>query len=143
MSHGDYLYKQATLVRTFLDEQGRRRFVPFRVDLDVQLTPSSTTTDTLPFFLYQENAKVASRVAYNCFLKWYKVDKRLGPRDWPKPTNKGITIPITDKEYAMRLEQARRHPDTLRMAGDKSDPVAFHEMVLGTRIILPQGFSLS
>jgi len=117
--------------RSFVDDDKVRLYVPWKVTVEVQLSPLLVTTDTLDFYLYAENGEVASKVAARMLQLW-QMGERV-PRDgYPKPAgkgkNKGISLArqIADKEFTSTWQQALNEGKELRRVWVDNDPVAFH-----------------
>lgn len=124
---GEIIYTRGDQARRAVDEKGRRKFVPFKVTLEMQMSELSVSSTQLVIYLYQEEAAAASEIAYrNCLNKWYKRDKGLLDTDWPKPAGMGSTHAVTDREFTYTWRQALKEGKDLRRAGDLEDPVAFH-----------------
>jgi hypothetical protein len=124
--------------RSFIDRAGVRLYVPFRVTYEVQLSPLSITTDVLEFYLYAENAAVASQVAGK-MLVLYCVKERRPVNGYPKPLNGGqaTSQQIPDKEFTSIWKQAANQGKKVYKAMSKTDPVGFHIQYKPTTIYVP------
>jgi hypothetical protein len=114
---------------------GHRMFLPFRITLEVQLSPLSLTSDKLEFFLYQERAEFAIERAMALLKTWYVQRKEI-PNGFPKPTGRGQASRLKDGEFRRIFRSARERGKTVYHMGEANDPVAFHIKPAG-RIFVP------
>lgn len=134
----DLLVDTGAKARSFIDQAGIRLYVPFRVTYEVQLTPLSITSDTLEFYLYAENAAVASRVAGRMVVL-YCVKERRPIDGYPKPVNGGraTTQQINDKEFTSTWQQAVNQGKKVFRAMNQKDPTGFHIQYNPTTVYVP------
>jgi hypothetical protein len=123
--------------RSYRLENGARRFGPWRVEMEVQLSPLSITSDTLVFYLYKEDGDGAVERAGAMLENLYRRAKSV-PDGYPKPTGLGTAKTITDQEFRLTWLQAEKERSRLYKNGDKSDPVAFHVYPQSRTIITPR-----
>ena len=114
-------------------ETNERQFFPFHATLEVQLSPLALTSDTLTFYLYQENAEMAINRSY-LMLRQFHQNTRVPFDGFPKPVREGAANRITDREFLEIFRQAVESGKTVRACGDKRDPVGF--VILGSRPII-------
>lgn len=119
------LVKSGRKARAFHDEQGRRVYGPFRIRLEVQLSPLAVTSDTFEFWIYQASGEAAIDRAGFLLRAWHVV-KRIPFTGWPKPVGHGMAIPTSDEEFRMTWKQAVAEGKEVLRAGVQDDPVAFH-----------------
>ncbi len=128
------LIKSGRVARS-IKEEGKRRYGPFRIKMEMQMSPLSVISDTLEFYVYQETGEAAIAVASMLIKQWYGMQRK--PRDgYPKPVNYGMAIPISDEEFRKTWQQAEHERRELEKAGDQQDPVAFHIRPRNTKIIV-------
>ncbi len=124
------------VARSFRDEEGRRVYGPFKVRMQVQMSPLSVVSDTLEFLVYQETGDAAIAATSMLLKQWYVLERK--PVDhYPKPVGLGAAIPISDEEFRMTWTQAEHERREVLKAGDQRDPVAVHVKPRSTRIIIP------
>lgn len=124
--------RQARSVR----EEGKRKYGPFKIRMELQMSRLAVISETLEFFVYQETGEAAIGAAGLLVRQWYCLAKI--PYDgYPKPVGLGAAIPISDEEFRMTWQQAEHEGRELLKAGDQRDPVAFHVKPRNTRIIIP------
>lgn len=117
-------------------EEGKRKYGPFRIRLEVQMSRLAISNDTLEFFCYQETGEKALQ-AVSWMLNHLYVETKLPFDGYPKPNGKGYALPISDEEFRMTWQQARDQGRELELMGDQRDPVAFHIRPRNTKIIIP------
>lgn len=120
---------------------GERKFFPYRVTLEVQLSPMAITSETLVFYLYQENAEMAINRSY-LMLKQFHQKERVPEDGFPKPVHHGEANRIEDKEFLSIYRSAFERGKTVRACGNQRDPVGFAIMT-PSKIILPFGKPLT
>ena len=126
--------KSGRVARAVRDEGGRRVYGPFRVLLEVQLSPLAATSDTYEFFIYQSTGNKVIEAVQMLLKNWCQ--NRRKPYDgYPKPVGEGAAIPISDEEYRKIWQQAENSRRPMEKAGDQADPVAFFIHPSSTRII--------
>ncbi len=125
---------QGRQARAQRDETGQRKYGPFKIRLQVQMSPLSVISETLEFFTYQATGEQAVHVASMLLKKWYILAKPK-PDNFPKPNGLGVAVPISDEEFRMTWQQAEHEGRELEKAGDQGDPVAFHIRPRNTKII--------
>lgn len=137
---GAFPITSATMAKRQFDGDGKRVFGPFRVHLDVQMSPLSVSSDTLVFHVYQQVPDNVMKIVTNVMLnRFYR--QRLGLEGgWPKPAGEGRLEVITDRDYELTLQQAESAGHRIFTIGDPEDPTAFH-VEPKSRIIVPQGFT--
>lgn len=117
-------------------EEGKRKYGPFKIRIELQMSRLAVVSDTLEFFVYQETGDAAIQVVSMLIKQWYCLNKI--PYDgYPKPVGYGAAVPISDEEFRMVWKQADREGRELLKAGDQNDPVAFHIKPRNTTIIVP------
>lgn len=127
------LLTQGRVVRS-IKENDQRKYGPFRIKVELQMSPLSVVSDTLEFYVYQETGEAAIMAASRLIRQWYEAERQ--PRDgYPKPVGSGYAIPVSDEEFRMTWTQAQHEGRNLLLAGDQKDPVAFHIKPRNTRII--------
>lgn len=115
-------------------EGGKRKYGPFRIRMELQMSPLSVVSDTLEFYVYQETGERAIMAAGMLVKQWYVLAKDV-PNRFPKPVGEGRAEPISDEEFRMTWTQAEHERRELLKAGDQIDPVAFHIKPRNTQII--------
>lgn len=117
-------------------EEGKRKYGPFKIRMELQMSRLAVVSDTLEFFVYQETGDAAIRATSMLLRQWYCL-ARIPYDGYPKPVGYGAAIPISDEEFRKTWQQAERENRELLKAGDQQDPVAFHIKPRNTRLILP------
>lgn len=121
-------------------ENGKRKYGPFRIKIELQMSPLSVVSDTLEFYVYQETGEKALQTLngnQGLITQWYRLDRQ--PYDgFPKPAtgSQGYAIPISDEEFTMTWRQAEREGREVLKAGNQVDPMAFHIRPRNTRVII-------
>lgn len=118
------VFKTGKLARTMRAQNGSRLFHPFRVELEVQLSELALTSDTLTFYLYQENPEMAVNRAHFMMQQFYQFKGGQKSR-FPRPVNEGRAYRIEDSEFLSIFRTARASGRNVRTAGSDEDPVAF------------------
>jgi hypothetical protein len=128
--------------RSWVDDAKVRLYVPWKVTMEVQLSPLLITTDTLDFYMYAESGEVATKVASRMLQLWQQGERN--PQDgYPKPAgkgnNKGIALArqIADKEFTSTWKQAENEGKEVRKAMAQDDPTGFHIKPKSTIIYVP------
>lgn len=123
---GVVVYKTGTQARTIAreDKQGIRKFLPFRVEIQCQLSKLAEISETYRFYLYQEDANAAIVVAGRLLKSWFQ-QERIPFDGYPKPSGEGESRRIEDREFISTYREARERNKELRVNGDPNDPVAF------------------
>lgn len=128
--------------RSWVDDDKVRLYVPWKVTMEVQLSPLLITTDTLDFYMYAENGEVATKVA-SCMLQKWQQGERDPMDGYPKPAGKGknagiaLARQIADKEFSSIWEQAVNTGKDVRYETVKEDPIGFHIKPKSTIIYVP------
>jgi hypothetical protein len=130
------------------DGQGIRKFLPFRVEMQCQLSPLAEINETFRFYIYQEDANGAITIAGRLLKAWWQ-RLRVPFDGYPKPVGTGEAKRIEDREFESTYRQAREQGKDIKVNGDPNDPVAFvickPAKVISTgkskKIILPPGFT--
>lgn len=118
-----------------IHENGQRKYGPFRVKMELQMSPLSVVSDTIEFYIYQETGENAIRVASMLVKQLYCLERK--PFDgYPKPVGMGMALPISDEEFRMIWQQAEHQGRELEKMGDQRDPVAFHIRPRNTKTII-------
>lgn len=117
-------------------EEGKRKYGPFRIKIELQMSPLSVVSDTLEFYVYQETGEKAIMATSMLVKQWYVFAKEKF-NGFPKPVGYGTAEPISDEEFRVTWTQAEHERRELLKAGDQQDPVAFHIKPRNTKIIIP------
>jgi len=123
---GTVIFRTGTQARTMSRGDGIRKFLPFRVTLECQLSLVAEVNELFEIHLYQEDSNAAIKIASKLLKAWYVQTRR--PMDgYPKPINKGIgeARRIPDDEFIARYREARERGKDVRFNGDINDPVAY------------------
>lgn len=128
------LVKSGREARSYYEE-GKRKYGPFRIKLEVQMSPLAVVSDTLEFYVYQETGEAAIAAAGMLLRQWYCM-RRIPYDGYPKPVGHGYALPISDEEYRMTWQQAEHNGREMEKAGDQKDPVAFHVRPRNTSTII-------
>lgn len=138
----EMIVRTGAKARSFVDNSGVRLYVPWKVTMEVQLSPMLITTDALDFYVYAESGEVATKVASRMLQLW-QTGERVPQDGYPKPAgkgnNKGIALArqIPDKEFTATWKQAVNEGKEVRRAMSQDDPTGFHIKPKTTTIYVP------
>lgn len=123
---GVIVYRTGTEARRIAREDGRgmRKFLPFRVEMQCQLSKLAEINNTFTFYLYQEDANGAITIAGRLLKSWWQ-RQRVPFDGYPKPVGTGEAKRIEDREFESIYRQAREQGKDMKVNGDINDPVAF------------------
>lgn len=135
MSVPQYTITSGRRARSYRLDNGARRFGPWRVTMEVQLSPLAITSDTYEFYLYKEDGDGAVERAGAMLTAIYQPKAQGG---YPKPVGLGTAGPISDQEFRLIRLQAEKERRQMDVYGEKQDPVAFHIRPKSLTIITPR-----
>ena len=121
---GMVVYRTGAHAHTMSRGEGIRKFLPFRVTLECQLTPIAETNEIFEFYLYQEDAAGAIKIAGQLLKAWFQ-RKRVPYDRYPKPMGHGEARRIEDREFISRYQEAQNKSKDVLVSGDRNDPVAY------------------
>lgn len=133
---GMIVYTTGEVARKMSRGEGIRKFLPFRVAIECQLTPIAETNEVFEFFIYQEDSSGAITIATKLLKAWFQ-RKRVPYDRYPKPVGVGKAERIDDREFISRYQEARGLGKEVLANGDRNDPVAYVLTRPKSLIIIP------